>query len=67
MSGVPVDTGNLDATVGRWQAEIERLRQLSPRPDHANETRDRYGWSSISRQYATLICSLAQKASPASA
>lgn len=67
MAGVPVDTGNLEATVDRWRTEIERLRQLSPRPDHANETRDRYSWGGISRQYATLICSLAQTASPARA
>ena len=64
MSGVPVDTGNIDATVHQWQAEIERIARLSPRPDHAAETRNRYSWSSISRQYATLICSLARAASP---
>lgn len=66
MSGVPVDSGNLEQTVRQWQVEIERLAQ-SPRPDHADETRDRYSWSGISRQYATLIHSLARPASPARA
>jgi glycosyltransferase involved in cell wall biosynthesis len=64
MSGVPVDSGNLEETVRQWQMEIERIAQLSPRPNHANETRDRYSWSSISHQYATLICSLARTISP---
>ena len=64
MSGVHVDTGNLEGTVRQWQTEIERIRQLSPRPNHTDETRDRYSWISISRRYATLICSLARTTLP---
>lgn len=64
MSGVHVDFGNFEETVRQWQTEIERIRQLSPRPNHASETRDRYSWISISRQYATLICSLTPTTSP---
>lgn len=64
MSGVHVDSGNFEETVRQWQMEIERIRQLSPRPNHARETRDRYSWISISRQYATLICSLTPTTSP---
>jgi glycosyltransferase involved in cell wall biosynthesis len=64
MSGVHVDSANVEETVRQWQMEIERIRQLSPRPNHAGETRDRYSWIGISRQYATLICSLAPTTSP---
>jgi glycosyltransferase involved in cell wall biosynthesis len=67
MSGVHVDSGNHEETVRQWRMEIERIRQLSPRPNHANETRDRYSWSSVSRQYMTLVCSLARITSPARA
>lgn len=64
MSGVPVDSGNLEDTVRQWQTEIERIAQLSPRPNYASDTRDRYSWSSIGREYATLIRSLARPTSP---
>jgi glycosyltransferase involved in cell wall biosynthesis len=64
MSGVHVDARDIEKTVRQWQVEIEGIAKSSPRSNHAGETRDRYSWSSISRQYATLICSLARTISP---
>jgi glycosyltransferase involved in cell wall biosynthesis len=63
ISGVAVDSRCLEKTVDQWQREVERIAQSWPRPNYASETRDRYSWSSISREYATLICSMARPTS----
>ena len=59
MSGVDVDARNPEQTARQWQMEIERIAHLRPRPSHADETRMRYSWKNVSREYAILLRELA--------
>lgn len=59
ISGVRIDSGNLEETIHQWQMEIERIAHLQPRPSQCGETRARYSWRNIGREYANLLEELA--------